>query len=936
MSKFFAKAVIKAFITLIFLIAVLYGALPHVAYFILSSQINDDTVQLRSLELGYPTWARIAIKNIVVDIADVGEFSLEDGIIEYSSANPYKVQFKSLRYNETQFNALNSAEPEVAAGAIALSDFFPKSLMQAAPNFELLLQKVSITLSSVEVANVRVTKQYQSLTFDADLVEGRGTNALTAKDKKNSQKNILKHVALKVSSNNTFRFTINHNGRGESGSVTGNLSLLSDALDGNVVISLVVDMGLHADDSLLSQFVDLTAFGVESAHIDTHLQITLPNQFVTLEQLTPLSINSFTHFTLQQADGTKLSANFPAHLNLAQGEKKVGTEGEGMESKNEVELTLSLFEKQSVPVSQASLASKQKASNKKDTVGKDSVVNIQIDQDDYQLTVNSPFSIQSTISASQVLSTHFAKPFDASFRVNDLTLASVVINNVRLNNEFSQLGLDLQSTVEGQALNTWQGSAILANKPIDFKLNLNTNFETSTLSMTQPTGIHIADAELQDTGLSNLVFRVPEQKLAIHHKEAAFEGVRVDFKAMYSDKGSNTLSDQAPNGTSSLVSGQMGISLNGETATVDIETYPIRLFDLALPTYKLSSEVSVSDEINAQFSMYNACDQLLLSGKWNAEQELVTVALKQTFSEGHSLTQWLNISDLPVNLIAGELTANMQLSLKEEGQPELQLKLKNSQAVGSFGVFEGMDFSFASNQKAPQQQSPQASYTFTADIAQGNVGVDVTDIVLRGHLSESVGRESWELHLDRGQAQLFGGEVSLAKFKANIDEDMAMLINVSQIDLSEVIASQSIEGLQTTGKLSGELPVVLMANGTVLLTAGKIYNRNGGKINYVSPLVKSTGINESLLYTLSILENLNYELLDTSVTLEEDNLVFKSKILGQNPDIENGRSVELNLNTDLPWRSALQAMQLKSGLDAMVEKFVASEVDSGLPANICK
>jgi hypothetical protein len=106
---------------------------------------------------------------------------------------------------------------------------------------------------------------------------------------------------------------------------------------------------------------------------------------------------------------------------------------------------------------------------------------------------------------------------------------------------------------------------------------------------------------------------------------------------------------------------------------------------------------------------------------------------------------------------------------------------------------------------------------------------------------------------------------------------------------------------------------------------GEMRSVDNGKIRYTTPLSKSADLNEQLKLTLDVLENFDYSSLSSKIVYDADTLLLKSSIVGKNPDIKNGQTINLNLNTEVGLKGAIEVMRIQSGIDSRIEKFVASK-----------
>lgn len=178
--------------------------------------------------------------------------------------------------------------------------------------------------------------------------------------------------------------------------------------------------------------------------------------------------------------------------------------------------------------------------------------------------------------------------------------------------------------------------------------------------------------------------------------------------------------------------------------------------------------------------------------------------------------------------------------------------------------------------------------------------------------------ESMSATIRQMNAKVLGGRVLIEDQRWVSGQDSVIRVQLDNVDLAEVIRTQNIENISTTGRMSGVLPVKLDEQG-LSLAGGYLSNTQGGVIRYRSAMSDSESLNQQLQLTLDVLENFKYQMLNTTVDYSEGNLVLRSNILGSNPDVAGGQKIDLNLNTEIELKSAFQAMRLQAGLEAQVE-----------------
>lgn len=191
-------------------------------------------------------------------------------------------------------------------------------------------------------------------------------------------------------------------------------------------------------------------------------------------------------------------------------------------------------------------------------------------------------------------------------------------------------------------------------------------------------------------------------------------------------------------------------------------------------------------------------------------------------------------------------------------------------------------------------------------------GLPVTDILVRAEASRHAGK-AFIINLQQLEAMALGGKFSTDKTLLDFNRDKNHLpLNVRELDIAELIKLEQQEGLIGTGKLNGKLPLVLSKNG-LQMSAGKLSAQPPyGVIQYsgderVTALAKSNPNVELLLKALS---DFRYDLLKVNLDYAPDGqLLAKVRLQGNNPELEGGRPVHLNINLEENILTLLRSLQ---------------------------
>ncbi len=150
-------------------------------------------------------------------------------------------------------------------------------------------------------------------------------------------------------------------------------------------------------------------------------------------------------------------------------------------------------------------------------------------------------------------------------------------------------------------------------------------------------------------------------------------------------------------------------------------------------------------------------------------------------------------------------------------------------------------------------------------------------------------------------ARLLGGKVNIAKGQWPFVASRSVDVQLTSIDLEELLALDPKQGIIVTGKISGDLPVSL--NGKQFtISGGELHNISDGVIKVANnPTVEQLKESDpQLKLAFDAMQNIHYHLLSSDVSMADDGyMLFDTIIKGRNPDLDNEVNLNLNLSYDL-------------------------------------
>jgi len=170
------------------------------------------------------------------------------------------------------------------------------------------------------------------------------------------------------------------------------------------------------------------------------------------------------------------------------------------------------------------------------------------------------------------------------------------------------------------------------------------------------------------------------------------------------------------------------------------------------------------------------------------------------------------------------------------------------------------------------------------------------------------------------QGEILGGSFSIPDIRWPINTKHSVNVQLTNIDLEEVLALDQKQGIVVTGRISGLLPLTFDGK-NVTIEQGELHNISRGLIQVINnPAVEELKTsNSQLKLAFDALQNLHYHQLSSDVSMRDDGYMLLETIInGRNPDLDNDVNLNLNLSYDL--LGLLESMSITERLEQNIIK----------------
>lgn len=174
-----------------------------------------------------------------------------------------------------------------------------------------------------------------------------------------------------------------------------------------------------------------------------------------------------------------------------------------------------------------------------------------------------------------------------------------------------------------------------------------------------------------------------------------------------------------------------------------------------------------------------------------------------------------------------------------------------------------------------------------------------------------------------------GGNISIPNQNYSLTNSFALPIVFEKISLGELMRQYPSNKISIDGDVSGTIPIHWDSN---QLTVDRGYLdalAPGGHLQVdSSTLIQFAGSNPSLQTLAGVLSNFYYQQLSTVVDYNDNGkLTLEVQLKGSNPELENGRPVELNLSLEEDLPALIKGLQISNSLNDVIRKRVQQKVN---------
>ena len=207
-----------------------------------------------------------------------------------------------------------------------------------------------------------------------------------------------------------------------------------------------------------------------------------------------------------------------------------------------------------------------------------------------------------------------------------------------------------------------------------------------------------------------------------------------------------------------------------------------------------------------------------------------------------------------------------------------------------------------------------------------NPGISAGPLDLTGQYQASLGQPlGGRLTLNQARLQLFGGELWLEPDSWQLAEmPIRFPFKFQHLELAQLMQAYPTEGLAGTGRLNGELPVLIDEEGISLAQGQLAALEPGGTLELPADSVRALSqANQTTQLVARALQNFDYSVLTSRIDYTQNGtLLLGLHLQGKSPNIPGDRPVVLNINLEEDLAALLTSLQLSGRVNEAVTKKV--------------
>jgi hypothetical protein len=291
------------------------------------------------------------------------------------------------------------------------------------------------------------------------------------------------------------------------------------------------------------------------------------------------------------------------------------------------------------------------------------------------------------------------------------------------------------------------------------------------------------------------------------------------------------------------------------------------------------------------------------------------------FKAGNPLQKTLKAWPKLLSLNSGRLSSQIDFNLPTDGPLQLTI---DGNASGLSGIMDRSELKNLSAEFSGQLSGQTLTLNIPdLTIEQLDPGIPVGHIQVKdAHYQAGIsnplqGVADWQ----RIEAHLLNGKVWLDAHQLDLQHPQTLALQVQGLELQELLRVYPAEGLVGTGIIDGQIPITI-ENSNLAIETGRLKAREPGVLQFRSDKIQALGqSNPAMKLVADALSDFHYSLLSSTLSYDQSGkLLLNVALEGQNPNVEQGRPINLNVNLEEDIPALLASIQLSGQVSDTIQQ----------------
>lgn len=195
-----------------------------------------------------------------------------------------------------------------------------------------------------------------------------------------------------------------------------------------------------------------------------------------------------------------------------------------------------------------------------------------------------------------------------------------------------------------------------------------------------------------------------------------------------------------------------------------------------------------------------------------------------------------------------------------------------------------------------------------------------------GHLERL---EQGTLRWNSLEGQVLGGRFSLPSSRLSLAGESRLQVQLEAVQLQEALTLYPADGLQGYAVIDGTIPLLVTPQG-VFVEAGRLQAREPGQLRFQSEQIRALGkANPGMQLVADALDDFHFKVLNSGLDYEPSGkLLFNIRLEGENPAVEKGRPIHLDLSLEEDLPALLASIQLGNHVSETIQERIRKRLQN--------